>query len=239
MPNQGRGTWMEYDANGNAVWRDKAGNEIMTIDGTNRKVTFPSGSELEAQSGATVDLPAAGIERADLAADLAQSYGLMLWTHQGGALAVSEAAGTFNRSVSSNVILIQGEVTDNETEASVGTAQFRLPAEYVAGGAITVRLRCTIVKTGSATDNGSTIDVEAYKSDGSGAVGSDICATAAATFAALDTWYNKDFTITPTGLVAGDILNFKITSSIIDSEAGAGTLRLNMEQPAILLSIKG
>lgn len=36
---------------GNLVFRDKAGAIILTIDGTNRKVVFPSGSELEAPIG--------------------------------------------------------------------------------------------------------------------------------------------------------------------------------------------
>ncbi len=88
-------------------------------------------------------------------------------------------------------------------------------------------------------DNGSTLDVAVYK-QAAGAVGSDLSTTtAAATFVAVDTWYNKDFVITPTGLVAGDVLNLEITSSIVDSEAGGGTLRLNLQPPLILLDIKG
>lgn len=39
---------------GNLRWKDKSGNVIATFDGTNRKVSFPSGSSLEIASGATV-----------------------------------------------------------------------------------------------------------------------------------------------------------------------------------------
>lgn len=153
-------------------------------------------------------------------------------------LGTAELAGGFNVSLSANVLVAQAEIADNETEVSTVYAQVSLPPEYKAGGAITVRLPCTIVKTGAAVDNGSTIDLNVYKQT-NGAVGSDLCATAAQTFAAVDTWYNKAFTVTPTGLVAGDVLNLVITSSVVDSEAGAGTLRLNLDVPQLLLDIQG
>jgi hypothetical protein len=183
---------------------------------------------------------AAAIARSKLAEDALAVYGISMEnvrSDAGASLTAAETAGTFDVTVGTNTIVINGEVTDNETETSVGYIKFILPAEYVSAGDVTVRLRCAVVKTGGATDNGSSIDVEAYEQT-DGAVGSDICATAAQTFAALDTWYNKDFTITAAGLVAGDVLIIKITSSIIDSEAGAGTLVFNME-PKILLDIKG
>lgn len=151
-------------------------------------------------------------------------------------LTAAETAGGFNVSLASHVHKAQAEVTDNETEVSVTHALFPLPANYIAGGAITVRLRVAIIATAAAVNNGSTIDLVAYK-QADGAVGSDLCETAAQTFAALDTWYSKDFVITPTGLVAGDLLQLEITSSIVDSEAGAGTLRLNMETPKVLLDV--
>ena len=182
---------------------------------------------------------AAAIARTKLATDTTQAYPLTVVSDAGAALTAAETAGTFNISVASNVVKVQGEITDNETEVSVGYAQAVLPPEYVAAASLILRIPCALIKTAAAVNNGSTIDVEAYKSDGAGAVGADICATAAATFAADDTWYNKDFTITATGLAAGDVLNFKITSSIVDSEAGGGTLRFNMERPRLLMSIQG
>lgn len=39
---------------GNLVFRDKDNAEIMTIDGTNRKVTFPSGSVLDVDAAKTI-----------------------------------------------------------------------------------------------------------------------------------------------------------------------------------------
>jgi hypothetical protein len=172
-------------------------------------------------------------------AKLAMSIPIPALRHTSGVpLTAAETAGGFNFSLASHVWLAQAEITDNETEVSVVHGQVTLPPEYVDGGTITVRLPVSIVKTGSAVNNGSTVDVAVYK-QASGAVGSDLSTTtAAATFAAVDTWYDKDFVITPTGLIAGDVLNLEITSSIVDSEAGAGTLRLNMGPPQILLDVK-
>jgi len=53
--------------NGNQRFKDKSGNVIFTIDGTNRKFSFPSGAEFELAPGATLDLPAASITSAMLA----------------------------------------------------------------------------------------------------------------------------------------------------------------------------
>jgi hypothetical protein len=135
-------------------------------------------------------------------------------------------------------VVANGEVTDNETEASITYFEFRLPENYVAAGDVTVRLPAALIATATPTNNGSTLDVAVYE-EASGAVGSDLSTTtAAATFAALDTWYNKDFVITATGLVAGDKLLVKITSNVIDSEAGGGTIILNLESPTVLLDIR-
>lgn len=106
------------------------------------------------------------VQAAGLAEDALADHGIPLtdWVGPTGlVLTASETAGTFNRSISTNVFVLKGEVTDNETEVSVMVALLTLPPNYVAGGDITFRTRCAIIKTGSATDNGSTIDLSAYK----------------------------------------------------------------------------
>lgn len=211
---------------GDLVFYDKSDNVIFTIDGTNRALTMSSGATLT--SPTSVAQAGYGV----CVSDILQTTGIPI--------VPAETAGQFNLAYSpANALRIQGEITDNETEVSEGNFQFRLPADYVDGGTITVRIPAALIKTAAAANNGSTLDLECFVSDGAGTISADICATAAATFAADDTWYNKDFTITPTGLVSGDLLNFVITASVVDSEAGGGTLRLNMEAPEILLDVKG
>jgi hypothetical protein len=191
---------------------------------------------------ATNEYQDASITRAKLATESLASFGIPIsrvLQVTGIPLVAAETAGTFNVSVAANVHLAQGEITDNESETSVALFQFVLPPEYVAAGAVTIRLPCALIKTGAAVNNASTIDVAVFE-QASGAVGADLSTTtAAATFAAVDTWYNKDFVITPTDLVAGDIINVVVTSVIVDSEAGGGTLRLNLSPPRVLVDIKG
>jgi hypothetical protein len=182
------------------------------------------------------------VARSVLTEDVLQTYGIpasRILSNAGAALTAAETAGTFDITVGTNTIVVNGEVTDNETEVSVAYFQFVLPPEYVAAGDVVIRLPAALIKTAAPTNNGSTLDLEVYEQSDAGAVGADICASAAATFAALDTWYTKDFTITATNLVAGDVLNVKITSSVIDSEAGGGTIILNLAPPKVLLDVKG
>jgi hypothetical protein len=223
------------------------------------KLTVLSGGEIEVQSGATVDLQAgaiftatgfitdthvnasAAIARTKLAVDAAKLVGTSIFELRqplGIPLVSAETAGSFNVDVSGNVMLAKGEITDNETEVSVTQLQVALPPEYVAGAPVSIRISCALVKTGAAVDNGSTIDVSAYWQLG-GAVSADLVSTAAQTFAAVDQWYTKVFVVDPTNLQPGYLLNIVITSSVIDSEAGAGTLRMSLEAPALSLSIQG
>lgn len=107
------------------------------------------------------------------------------------------------------------------TADGVGTAQitqkalalFELPAEYVDGGTITARVRA---KRSAAPQVSGTVDVIAKKySDG--ALGADICATAAQALTGTDTYANFDFTITPTGLVRGDVIALEVDVALDDT----------------------
>lgn len=112
---------------------------------------------------------------------------------------------------------------------------YTLPPEYDASNDVQVRLMAGTV--GGTADVSATIDVEAYESNKTGGVGSDLCATAAqsinsATFAA------KDFVITASGLVAGDILDIRVTIAV-DDTGGAGTLEAAFGSCEVLLDIRG
>lgn len=151
----------------------------------------------------------------------------------------TETAGNFNLSWSANVLTIQGEVTDNETEVSVGIIQFTLPQEYVAGEPVSIRFPAALINSGGAVNNGSAVTVTAYRQE-NGAVGGDIVASGSPfTFAADGVWYDKDVVLTPTTLNPGDVINVGISASIIDSDGGAGTLRLNLGLPKVVLTVQG
>jgi hypothetical protein len=106
------------------------------------------------------------------------------------ALGLADAAGS----------LLTGTQTNNTSASEVAAFTFALPEKYVDGEAVTVRVRA---KVSAARQVSATVDVVAKKQGDTG-LGSDICATAAQNLTT--SYVNYDFTITPTGLVAGDVL---------------------------------
>ena len=157
----------------------------------------------------------------------------------GSPIVAAETAGELNYDISANVYLLQGEICDNETEVSTGLFQFTLPPEYTAADPVSILFPAALIKTAAAVNNGSAVTITAYRQE-QGAVGGDIVASGSPfTFAADDTWYDKEVVLTPTTLNPGDVVNVVISASIIDSEAGGGTLRLNMDLPKVLCTIRG
>lgn len=130
---------------------------------------------------------------------------------------------------------LQGVDFGGTTSDEKGSFEFVLPAEYDAGETVTVRVRAAMLTT--VSDGTATVDVECWKADGDGAVGTDICATAAASINSL-TPANKDFTITPTGLVAGDKLIIRL--SFAGSDTGnVGVMIPEISNVAVLCDVKG
>lgn len=108
--------------------------------------------------------------------------------------------------------VVKGNASNNNAKTDFAAFQFILPPDYKAGGAITVRLR--VKKDTTPATVSDTCDVIA-KLVGDGAVGSDICATAAQQVTT--SYANYDFTITPTGLVPGDVLDLRISLNSDDT----------------------
>lgn len=113
-----------------------------------------------------------------------------------------------------------GGVTSDEKCAF----EYVLPPQYRAASPLTIRVRGAMLTT--VSDGTATVDVEAWLAGADGAVGSDICATAAQSINSL-TPANKDFTITPTDLVPGSRLIIRI------SFAGSDTGNVGVMIPEI------
>lgn len=94
-----------------------------------------------------------------------------------------------------------------------------LPPNYEDGETIAIVLRAKLTTDASVT---KTLDVECYKPDGDGSVGSDLCSTSAQSLTT--SWANYTFVITPTGLVAGDPLDIEVTVALNDGVAGSGVV---------------
>ncbi len=112
---------------------------------------------------------------------------------------------------------------------------FVLPSSYVAGAAITVRLHA---RTSDVAVTSATVDVLCYKSNKEGGVSADLCTTAATSVNSL-TWADKDFTITPTGVVVGDLLDIKLVAAINDGGGGGDGAVIAIGAVEMLLDIKG
>jgi hypothetical protein len=176
--------------------------------------TFEAGSALTVASGVTVDLPAGAVARADLVEDALATFPLpfLQWTRgtfddvmvgaATGKLAIGE--------VGTGVFGLLGTAANASTEATSSYYRFTLPENYVAAGDV------TFVVTAKCTGAPETKTVDAVIKEISptaGTVGSDICATAIQTITSSFVAYS--FTVTATGLVAGDVLQIQLNTNVI------------------------
>jgi hypothetical protein len=96
--------------------------------------------------------------------------------------------------------------------------QYPLPMAYDPGETVTIRVSAGMNITSDST---ATVDLIVYRIILGGASGGDICATAAQSINALGE-NEKDFTITPTTLLAGDRLDCRLEVAITDSATPSG-----------------
>lgn len=89
-----------------------------------------------------------------------------------------------------------------------------LPECYDAAETVTFILSAGMLTT--VADTTCTVDLEVYKRDKIGGIGSDLCATSATTINSL-TFADKTFTITATSLAPGDVLDVRMTIACNDA----------------------
>jgi hypothetical protein len=149
--------------------------------------------------------------------------------------AANDDMGLITGTPGTDVPTLQGVDFGGTSTDEKAAFEFVLPPEYDAGETITVRVRAAMLTT--VSDGTATVDVECWKAGDDGAAGSDICATAATTINSL-TPGNKDFTITPTGLAAGDRLIFRLAFGGSDT-GNVGVMIPEISKLSVLLDIKG
>lgn len=111
--------------------------------------------------------------------------------------------------------VLTGTASNGDSQNDKATALFVLPPTYVAGAAITVRIRAKKDTTlGTVSD---TVDLVAKVVGDT--LGSDICTTAAQQITT--SYANYDFTVTPTGRTAGDILALEVAA--LSNDTGGTT----------------
>lgn len=147
------------------------------------------------------------------------------------AAAANDDMGLITGTTGTSAPMLQGVDYGGATTDEKCAFEFVLPAEYRAGAPVTIRLNAGMIT--SVADTSATVDVEVWKDAGTGLVGSDICATAAQSINSL-TFANKDFTVTPTGLVPGDRLIIRLSFAGTDG-ANAAVLIPAIRNAAVLI----
>jgi hypothetical protein len=110
-------------------------------------------------------------------------------------------------------------ITAGDLKAAGATTRYArflipLPAEYEAAETVTLVISAGMLTT--VADTSCTVDVECYKMDGDTTLSADLCATAATTINSL-TFADKSFTITPTALEPGHLLDVRIAIACNDA----------------------
>lgn len=192
-------------------------------------------------AAATVALPAAcitdtnvsnaaAIARAKLAQDVLKPYpvnltDLRVWDAMATVLpgtAANDDLGLIGGTFATGSPSIQaGDLKSAGATTRYARFLVALPAEYDSGETVTVRIHAGMVTT--VADTSCTVDVQAYESNGEAGISADLCATAAQSMNSL-TYADKDFTITPTALVAGDVLDVRVAVTCTDASGGAAVI---------------
>jgi hypothetical protein len=112
--------------------------------------------------------------------------------------------------------------------------EIQLPWEYVAAQSVTIRLHAGMLTT--VASEACTVDLAVYKSDEDSTSTGDLCATAATTINSL-VFADIDFTITPTTLSPGDLLDVLITVSA-DDDGDAGVMKACIGSVQLLCDVR-
>lgn len=207
-----------------------------------KKITYPTGLHVEGDITLTGNLPL--MARARHQQDTEQEYMIpweawRVWNAYGTNLPatpltddlglVGGTFGTDSPSIQTEDLKAAGATT------SYARACFQLPPEYDAGQTCKIRARGGMLTT--VSDTTATVDFEVYESDDFAGIGSDLCTTAATTINSL-TEANQDFTITETGLAAGDWLDIRMAVAVNDAATGT-EVKAQIGLVALLLDIRG
>ena len=194
------------------------------------------------RTATTEEIPRTQLTQTQLATYTIPMHQIKTWDNRAvnlPAAAANDDMGLITGTFGTNVPVLQSEDFQGIALACKYCAfQFALPPEYDAGQTVTLRLRCAMITT--VADDAATIDVECFESDRDGVAAgtpTDICTTGAQSMNSL-TPADIDFTITPTALAPGDLLDIRLTFAGNDT-VGAGASVSQISQIEMLCDIRG
>jgi len=122
------------------------------------------------------------------------------------------------------------QADDHKAEGSAQLNKARvlvqLPWNYVTGNTVKLRFMAGMITTVADQSPGATLDCSVYKQqdDPDDAIGSDLASAAVNDNMNSLTFAEIDFTITATGLTAGDILDVLVWTSVDDDASGTAVI---------------
>lgn len=196
----------------------------MTTKITEATIIIPDGLFTDATISPTANIATAKLEQRTVQAFALPLSSAYTWdaiqTRLPGTPA-SDDLGFVNGTWGTDAPTIQtGDVKASNTTRRAGF-EVQVPHNYDDGQTIELRVRAGMKTT--ISDTTATVDVEVYKSDGDGLVGSDLCTTAAQTINSL-TIADKDFVISASGVDPGDKLFVRVSVAINDAATGTAVI---------------
>lgn len=187
---------------------------------------IPDGYLTDAAFSATANLSTSKLEQRTIQAFALPLSSAYTWdaiqTRLPGTPA-SDDLGFVNGTWGTDAKTIQtGDVKASNTTRYAGF-EIQVPHNYDDGQTIQLRVRAGMKTT--VSDGTATVDVEVYKSDGDGLVGSDLCSTSAQSINSL-TIADKDFTITASSVDPGDKLFVRVAVAVNDAATATAVIGL-------------
>lgn len=96
-------------------------------------------------------------------------------------------------------------------------AMVQVPMNYYDGESLAIVAYAGMLTT--EADIAATLDIQAFKVDGEGGIGSDLYAGSAIDVNSL-TFADRSFALTPTGIVPGDLIDFRFAFLVNDGASG-------------------
>lgn len=221
---------------------NKGTNTISSTD-THTGTLDVSGATVTYRAIVDADVSAsAAIARSKLAQDALAVYGVPLHVMRktGDNTLLPTAADNTNLGHTvgahgTNSPKLTGDAAAGGTETEKARFSFVLPAEYDNGQTVTLRVHA---RTSDLAITSSTLDAEVYESDKEAGISADLASPAAQNINSAS-WADKDFTIDPTALISGDLLDIELTVVMNDGGGGGDGVTVEIGAVQLLLDIKG
>lgn len=210
----------------------------MTTEVTNHTITYPDGFIINNMVNSS-----AGIETSKLETRTTQIFPIPLTAGKVWDAVASNLPGT---AANDDLAIVTGTwgtdaptVQAGDVGASASTRygvwEVPVPQNYRDGGTFIIRLRGGMLTT--VADTSCTVDLEVYKADNDGAVGSDLCQTSSATINST-TFANVDFTIDASAIDPGDRLFARVAIAYSDT-GDAGVMIPEISNMQVRCSTRG